>query len=335
MSQIETKPKPESGTANRWAPNRVRVLLAIASFGAYATALVFAARRWDLPPITGRVVALLAVALVFELFAKVLMSILFQDDLRRAGDSIRFSVAFKASLAGSAVSRLLPAGGALTPSAMGWAARIDAANAAGAALRASVLTYGGLLAGTGAVVVWGASTGRHPFIFAGQVIVGSGMIALGIGVLAGGKFLPWVVSKLPRRLRDHFGATVVGNAVRPKELALVVMRVASEAAVLWSALLAFGIDLTPTQTVVAYGVSTIVGGAPGLPGGLGLIEGGLIGIIAAFGFSAGMVVAPVLVYRVVDYWIIAGIGLIAGGVVMRDLARTEVVIDLRAESEPV
>ncbi len=322
-------------TAPRLIPSRVRMGLALLAFAGYVVALVLAARRWDLPEITGRVVALLAVALAFELTAKVLLTWMFQIDIRDAGLEIGFWTAMKATLTGSAVSRLLPAGGALTPSAMGWAAKTETDNAAGAALRANILTYGGLVAMTGAAVLWGVSTGRHPVIFAGQLIVGVGMVIVGVAVMAGGRTLPWVVGKMPRRLRKHFEASVVRRGISLKEFVLVMLRVAAEAAVLWSAMTAFGIHLTPTQTMVAYGVSTVVGGAPGLPGGLGLIEGGLIGIIAAFGTPAGMVVAPVLVYRLIDFWIIAGIGLIASGLVVRDLAKTQVVIDLRNQEAAI
>ena len=40
-----------------------------------------------------------------------------------------------------------------------------------------------------------------------------------------------------------------------------------------------------------------------------LVEGGLIGVLTAYGFSTSAVVAPVLIYRVIDYWIPAGLGL--------------------------
>jgi uncharacterized membrane protein YbhN (UPF0104 family) len=53
-----------------------------------------------------------------------------------------------------------------------------------------------------------------------------------------------------------------------------VLRVALEAAVLWSALHAFGIDLTPSQAMVAFGMATVIGGLPSTPGGIGLVEGG-------------------------------------------------------------
>ena len=93
------------------------------------------------------------------------------------------------------------------------------------------------------------------------------------------------------------------------EVVLVAIRIIGEAGVLWGSLQALGIHLTPSETMVTYGISAIIGGLPALPGGLVLVEGGLIGVLTAYGFSAGGVVAPVLIYRVIDYWIPAGVGL--------------------------
>jgi hypothetical protein len=45
-------------------------------------------------------------------------------------------------------------GGAITPVAMAWSARSEARHTSGAAIRATVLNYAGLLVGTGAVLVW-------------------------------------------------------------------------------------------------------------------------------------------------------------------------------------
>lgn len=263
----------------------------------------------------------LCLALVFELLAKLLLAQLFREGLRPAGISLKLRPALKAALTGSAVSRLLPAGGALTPSAMGWAARAEADHAAGAALRATVLTYGGLVAGTGGALLWGGVTGRQPLLFAGAVVIGGAMVVIGVAVLAGGRFVAAVVNRLPSRLRTHFAPTLHSGRADLRELGLVAARVAAEAAVLWSALHALSIELTPSQTMVAYGVSTIVGGLPGLPGGIGLIEGGLVGVLTALGFGLRGVVAPVLIYRIIDYWIIAGVGLVAGSMAAREPER--------------
>ena len=82
---------------------------------------------------------------------------------------------------------------------------------------------------------------------------------------------------------------------------------------------AFGIMLTPSEVIVAHGLSMLIGGLPGLPGGLGIVEGGIIGMLSAYSYPTGLVVAQVLVYRIIDYWIPAGIGLAVFGVISRQI----------------
>jgi uncharacterized membrane protein YbhN (UPF0104 family) len=50
-----------------------------------------------------------------------------------------------------------------------------------------------------------------------------------------------------------------------------------------------------------------------MPGGLGVIEGALALLLAAYGYPASSTVAPILVFRVVSYWLPAGLSLLAGG----------------------
>ena len=57
-----------------------------------------------------------------------------------------------------------------------------------------------------------------------------------------------------------------------------------------------------------FGVSQIAAGIPGTPGGIGFAEAGLIGSLAFFGVDPAVAVAPVLVFRVVHYWLPAGAG---------------------------
>lgn len=289
---------------------------------AYAIAFFFAARHWDFPEI-GPVAALfLGVALAAELLGKVLFAVLFQDALARQGHVVTLRAAIYASLVGTAVARLIPAGGALTPSAMAWAMRAEDDQTAGAALRTALVSYGGLVLLTGVAIGWGVSTGRHPALFAGEIVVAVLMVAVGVVILAGSRWLAWVVARLPRRLRRHFGPTAQGHAT-PLELALIAARVVLEALVLWSALRAFGIELSPSQAMVAFGVSTVVGGLPLTPGGIGLIEGGLVGVLAGFGFRLNVIVAPVLLYRVIDYWIAAAVGILAAGRMAREHRRAD------------
>jgi uncharacterized protein (TIRG00374 family) len=94
---------------------------------------------------------------------------------------------------------------------------------------------------------------------------------------------------------------------------MVAARITAEAATLGLTLAAFGLHLKPSQTVAAFGASQIVGGLPGTPGGLGLTEAGLVGGLAIFGVPAAVALGPVLVFRVVSYWIPAAAGLVVGG----------------------
>ena len=296
----------------------VRLALVSVALGGYALALALAIRQWDLPSLTLKAVALLVLALMFELVAKAMFAALFRVELEAVGHPVSWRAAISASLTGSAVARLVPAGGALTPSTMAWAVRDEEDDAAGAAMRATMLTYAGLLIITGLGLAWMATEGPHPVVFAGAVILGTGLVVAGVLVVTGAAWLDRVVNWLPRRLANYLRPTASGGRVTPTEIVLVAFRVLAEAAVLWSALSAFGIFLTPSEVLVAHGLSMIIGGLPGLPGGLGIVEGGLIGILSLYGLAAGVMVAPVLVYRVVDYWIPAGVGLLAFGVISRD-----------------
>jgi uncharacterized protein (TIRG00374 family) len=60
-------------------------------------------------------------------------------------------------------------------------------------------------------------------------------------------------------------------------------------------------------------VSQIVGGLPGSPGGLGVTEAGLIGVLVLFGIPAAVATTPVLTFRIISYWLPAIGGLAFGG----------------------
>jgi uncharacterized protein (TIRG00374 family) len=90
-------------------------------------------------------------------------------------------------------------------------------------------------------------------------------------------------------------------------------RLVAEAAALWLVLDAFGIEVNAYQVMAAFGVSQLAGGVPGTPGGMGITEGALAFILAAYGFPVTITLAPVLVFRVISYWLPAALGFMAGG----------------------
>jgi uncharacterized membrane protein YbhN (UPF0104 family) len=87
-------------------------------------------------------------------------------------------------------------------------------------------------------------------------------------------------------------------------------------AVLWATFHAFG--LSPPLTVILMGyLIGQLGGLLPIPGGVGGIDGGLIGTLIVYGTPAAGTAAAVLAYRVILFWL----PLIVGGIAFASLRR--------------
>ena len=73
-------------------------------------------------------------------------------------------------------------------------------------------------------------------------------------------------------------------------------------AVLWATFHAFGADVDVSVVLLGYLVGQLGGLLP-IPGGIGGIDGGLFGMLVAFGAPAAATAAAVLAYRVILFWI--------------------------------
>jgi uncharacterized protein (TIRG00374 family) len=73
-------------------------------------------------------------------------------------------------------------------------------------------------------------------------------------------------------------------------------------AVLWAAFHAFGYSPPLTVILMGYLIGQLGGLLP-LPGGLGGIDGGLIGTLIVYGTPAAVTAAAVLLYRVILFWL--------------------------------
>ena len=115
------------------------------------------------------------------------------------------------------------------------------------------------------------------------------------------------------------GAGEAVQMVRSRNLLVIVGALgywAWDNAVLWATFQAF--DYSPPITVVLMGyLIGQLGGLLPLPGGLGGIDGGLIGTLIVYGTPAAVTVAAVLVYRVILFWL----PLLAGAVAFISLRR--------------
>jgi uncharacterized membrane protein YbhN (UPF0104 family) len=256
---------------------------------------------------------LLLAACATEFGAKWAFGELFREGADHAGARVSRRGAFRAALIATGVARLIPAGGAITPAAMAWSVGHETEGTSGAAVRATVLNYGGLTFATGAGLAWVAawSPGLPKPVLTGAV--GAGMAVLGLALVAFATRFGALLRFVPARFRPRLETVLVDHELTARSWMLLSLRVVLEAATLGLTLGAFGLSVAASQVVVAFGLSQLVGGIPGLPGGLGITEAGLIGALAFFGVPAAVAVAPVLAFRIVSYWLPAIGGVMAGG----------------------
>jgi len=104
---------------------------------------------------------------------------------------------------------------------------------------------------------------------------------------------------------------------------------AFDIAVLGVSFKAFGADVWVAVLVMGYFLGTLGSLLP-LPGGIGGVEGGMIGAFVAFGVPADRAVIAVLAYRAISFWLPTLPG-IAGYVGLRSTVRTWQAVD----AEPV
>lgn len=294
-------------------PKRV-LIFAVVAASLYAAFGYWVVTNFDIPEISGWAWALIATAVVCQIGAKWFFGLQFRESAEVVGEDIPQWSAFKAALVGAGVARLIPVGGAVTPVAMSWTIRDEAEGTAGAAIRATFLNYAGLLIITGLGLLIARPIDDRLEIGSVSLVVLSPFVLLaGIAVMFGSGKLGTINKFLPEFLQKRLEESMVNHAPGWESQAYIWARLVLEAAALWLVLSAFGIEVNAFQTLAAFGGSQIVGGLPGTPGGLGVTEGTLAVILAAYGFSVSTTIAPVLVFRVVSYWLPAALGFLAGG----------------------
>lgn len=261
---------------------------------------------------TPLMVMLLLGAILTEFAAKWAFGELFREGTIRQGTPISRAAAFRAAMVATGVARLLPAGGAVTPAAMAWSVSNEARGTSGAGVRATVLNYGGLAAATGAGLVWVGV--RYPAAASVALTpIGVGLGLLGLSLIAFGGKLGMLRSIVPKRFRERLESVFVDHGVTLRSWVLLTARVGLEAATLGFTLTAFDVRLRPSEVIAVFGISQLIGGLPGLPGGLGITEAGLLGALAVFGVPAATAATPIVVFRVISYWLPALGGAVAGG----------------------
>jgi len=121
-------------------------------------------------------------------------------------------------------------------------------------------------------------------------------------------------------------AASVERAVRPGDDARV-----ADAAGVWLAdfgclLCAFGAvraAIPWSGVLLAYGVAEVAGMLPVVPGGIGIVEGSLAAILAAYGANRASALATALGFRLVSFWLAVALGWITVAVLARRSRRRD------------
>jgi len=137
-------------------------------------------------------------------------------------------------------------------------------------------------------------------------------------------------SRLRRAVVAARRAVISGTAeaveiLRSRDLPVVAGAIgywAFDNAVLWATFNAFGAEVPISVVMMGYLIGQLGGLLP-LPGGVGGIDGGLIGTLIVYGAPAAQTAAAVLAYRVILFWLPLIGGAIAFFFLRRALDRAE------------
>jgi uncharacterized protein (TIRG00374 family) len=231
-------------------------------------------------------------------------------------------------LAGNALGRVLPGGGATATAlsvTMLRRAGVDVGDATAALTAASGLQIATRLALPvlalpailgGAPVSRSLATSAYLGLAVCALLVAAGVVAFTTDrpLELAGRALQWLlnatvrrhrhVSGLPQELlasRDFISRTL-GAGWRGALLSTVANTGFDYAALLF-ALRAVGAHPQPSLVLIAYASATLLALVPFTPGGLGFVEAGLVGALTLAGVSGADALAATLLYRIVSYWL--------------------------------
>jgi uncharacterized protein (TIRG00374 family) len=270
--------------------------------------------------------AWLAVALVFQLLAIGSYVALFHGINVPSGSPLSHRDSYLITMAGLAATRLFAAAGAGGVALTAWALRrsgMERREVAERMIAFLVLLYGVymlamLVCGIG--LRTGLFPGRAPFAMTiVPAIVSAAAIALVLPLALVPEDFERRIERLAARRprtalwlrRLALGPASMRGGVRfalrklihpDRALVGAITWWAFNIAILWASFHAFG-EPPPTAVLVqAFFVGMLANLLP-LPGGIGGVDGGMIGALAAFGVNAGVAVLAVLSYRLFAFWL--------------------------------
>ena len=286
----------------------------------------------------------LLAALAFTLLSFAGYVAMFRGVFIGEGSRIDYAASYQITMAGLAATRLFAAGGAGGIALTAWALRragMDRRQVADKTLAFLILTYAVYLAAlviVGFGLRLGLLEGPAPFgITVVPAIFGLVVIVLALALarvppdlqrrLEGYASRHGRVARLAQRLANAPAAFSAGMReavahVRKGDRSLLgaLAYWGFNIATLWACFHAFGNPPPWPVIVMAYFVG-FLGNLLPLPGGIGGVDGGMIGAFLAFGVGSGIAVVAVLTYRLFAFWLPTIPGAVAYFQLRRTVAR--------------
>ena len=286
----------------------------------------------------------IAIGVLLELLSFAGYVVLFRAVFVSRPGRIGWLESYQITLAGVAATRLFAAAGAGGVALTAWALRrsgMEPRLVASRMIAFLVLLYSVYM---GAVLIDGIGLASGLFggggsfaITAVPAIVAAAVLALAgaVTMLPGdaerrlhrwasgsGRLTHWVAMGVTVPALAASGIRTAIELIRMRDIRLLgaVAWWGFDISVLWAMFHAFGSPPPFTVIVMAYFVGTLGNLLP-LPGGLGGVEGGMIGALAAFGVDFKLAVLAVLSYRAISFWLPTPLGAVAYLQLRRTVAR--------------
>jgi uncharacterized membrane protein YbhN (UPF0104 family) len=286
----------------------------------------------------------IAIGVAFEVASFAGYVVLFRAVFVRGGERIDWSESYQITMAGLVATRLFAAAGAGGVALTAWALRRSGMEPRLVACRmvafmvllyviyaASLLIDGiglgsGLFPGGGsfAITILPAIVAAVLFAIAGAMALLPGDLERRLERWAkgSGRLAHWVARAVTVPALAASGVRTAIDLIRSRNGGLLGALAwwGFDISVLWAMFHAFGTPPPFTVIWMAYFVG-MLGNLLPLPGGLGGVEGGMIGAFAAFGVDFNLALLAVLSYRGISFWLPTLPGAVAYFQLRRTVAR--------------
>jgi len=241
------------------------------------------------------------------------------------GVRIGWKASYQITMAGVVATKLFAAAGAGGVALTVWALRASGLSARSVARRVLALefflygVYAGTLVVVGVGLRSGLFAGRAPWtLTVAPAVLGAAVIVVLLSVRAlpndfERRMKPLAGARRGRRLLArlasapwavHEALDIAFSLIKERKPWLIgaIAYWGFDIATLWACFHAFGLPPPVAVIVMAYFVGALANALP-LPGGLGGVEAGMIGVFLAFGTHASLAILAVLSYRLISFWL--------------------------------